>query len=281
VLAVLDERTDRRAVTLRAGAVCAATALLALLPLAALVPSERRAAAKSAEVKKVALVVPFRSQADAQGVARGRATVNTRVDDLDIQLDVDFHVQVAQQTASQPPARGGSWRRPGPAQMQLRQAAMTEYDYGDLAPVAVASLIRASRDQASTVRREAVRALGGIEDKSVVAPLIESLSDDDAGVRSEAVRALGTLAARMTDEADVDARPLSDEACLRNKINPSPAQGLRVAARHGDPRVRSAARRVIGELADAGAQKEVPLRGGGVPVDLDYSGRVSRWTPRP
>jgi beta-lactamase regulating signal transducer with metallopeptidase domain len=285
VLAVLDERRDRRAVTLRAGAACAATALLALLPLAALVPSQLRSAARPAEVKKVALVVPFRSQADAQGVARGRATVNTRVDDLDIRLDVDFHVQVAQQAASQPPARGGSWRRTGPAQMQLRQAAMTEYDYGDLAPVAVASLIRASRDQASTVRREAVRALGGIEDKSVVAPLIESLSDDDPGVRSEAVRALGTLAARMSDGADVEvgARPLSEEACLRNKMAPSPAQGLRVAARHGDPRVRDAARRVLGQmggLADAGAQKEAPLRGGGVPVDLDYSAQVSRWTPR-
>ena len=267
---------------LRTGAAAAALSASVLLLFAALSPGGRRAEAKPA--KKVALVVPFKSQANAEGVARGRATVNTRVDDLDIQLDVDFHVEVASQQASRPRAREGVWpTRPAP--VQLRQVANTaEYDYRDLGPAAVAGLIRASRDQASTVRREAVRALGGIEDRSVVAPLIASLDDDDPQVRSEAVRALGTLAARMADEpVGVDERVVSDEACLRNKMEPTPAGGLRVAARHGDRRVRDTARRLLaqnGALADAGAaQKDpAPLRGGGATVDLDYSGRVSRWT---
>ena len=313
--AVLDAGRDRRGVPARTGAVCAAAALVALLPLAAVSPSEREPQPRSAgdrpaARKKVSLVVPISSRADAAGVSRGTAVVDTTVNDVDVHLDVRFHVQVAQApAAAAPPSAASPWRH-NPADARVFQASYEEEeaaDFSALRPRAVAELIRASRDRSSLVRRTAVRTLGELDHHSVVEPIIASLSDADPRVRSEAVRALGSLAARQQlSESGPTAAQLAaaeEAACLENKRAPARSvrqgatDGLRMAARNADPRVRESAAQALGGLAAAAADAEsedadraalptprpqtVYGAGGGAVTDFDQMGRASRWSPRP
>ena len=297
VLAVLDAERSRREVSVRAGAVCAAAALLALLPLAAVSPSERDGGRRPAPArKKVSLVVPFQSRADATGVARGRASVETRVDDVDIRLDVDFHVTLAQTptAAAPPPASGPAWRRPGPADpSMIRQVSTGGQELGEMAPFVVSELIRASRDRASEVRRGAVQALGAIDHTSVVGPLIASLNDADPEVRAAAVRALGGITNRaLALMDDADATAVSDE-CLQNKRAPIPAATMASATRSdearqparsmADARARENALRVLEALAaaDSAVTRQPSVGGGGGIVHAEVSERLSRWQPRP
>ena len=328
VRAVLDAGRSRRAVPVRTGAICATAAFVALLPLAAASPSEREGGARTAAGdapaprKKLSLVVPIHSQADASGVARGRASVETRVEDVDIRLDLDLHVTLAQQAeppaaAARPRASEQAWRRPGPSDpVQMRTVSASPRDLGEMgdpARDAVSELIRASRDRASMVRRSAVRALGGIDDESVVQPLIASLRDEDPTVRSEAARALGGIASRFMAAAAADpetadmpvgrvAREATADACLQNKRIPtrpaSPAaMALRSAARDdgrvrhtlkgADVRVVDTTLRMLDQLAAAvdsadRLQQRASLGGGGGFVNTEEWERgVSRWSPRP
>lgn len=278
VVAVLEPGRDRSEVTRTTGAVCAGAALLALLPLAVLSPSEREPGEGGAR-RKVAVVVPVRGEIRA-GSASGTASVETRVDDLDIRVDVRYDLTVGAGggvAPAEPAPATTAPARPGP---DIHFAAQRTPPPPPPAPAddddgeALAELIRASSDADPAVRRIAVLALGRVGEEAVVEPLAASLHDPDAEVRAMAADALGRLASRHFSTAGYAhggrarrARPSSDARAaalaLDGRAPARAAHALRVAGSAAEGEARTLALRVLDEIG-AGADPEMPtsLSGG-------------------
>jgi HEAT repeat protein len=129
-------------------------------------------------------------------------------------------------------------------------------------PEARAAIRRSLRDVNPRVRREALEALGDIQDKESVPEMMELLADQDAAVRRDAIEALGECEAAEAGLAiaqhlaDTDERIRESAADVLGQLKSQDAGDLlRNALKDASEDVRGEA---IASLAEAGVKSAVP-----------------------
>ncbi|HEX8360515.1 MAG TPA: M56 family metallopeptidase [Longimicrobium sp.] len=235
VLAVLDARRDRRAVSRLGGVAVSAAVLAGLLPLAVVAPTERTSV--PAPVEQLAVLDGPVKRVELDGMH------------LEVRMSPPPRVVVVR---VEKPAPAAPVRAPAPVRQAPHRPAPAR---------ALAALIRASTDPQAEVRRTAIRALGRIRDDAVVTPLVRSLRDRDSDVRTLAARMLGELASGVPEEGTTLAAATRRAPRLGEAAADRAAEALRVSLADADPRVRDTALWALGEIGGSDERGGVILGG--------------------
>lgn len=239
VLAVLDERAERRLLSRRAVALAAAGVLAVVLPLAAMRP--------------VARAMGIGSEPEGKGMEHGAKPPAGAA----LAAGHGRHGDEADDTVRADPrvSRGLVAALQDTVVAVRRAAAQALAERGD--PATLPALAAATRDPDAEVRRAAVWGLGAMELRDGVPAIAAALRDADAEVRAAAAEALGEMgdasaapALRQAVEdasADVRRHAVWALAELRDAASFPVVAG---ALRDPDAEVRATAATALGELKD-------------------------------
>ena len=258
VVAILDGRRRRRAVSRRAGFLAAGLACAIVLPLGAL---ELSAADRLPAVPTVDAASPVGSARPAARASRSGVITGSVTGLLPVSAPLAAQdAAPAQKTA---PEQGDTRRRVAEAlttalqddDADVRQEVLNALiDLRD--PAAIPGLLTALQDPNMEARGRAVAGLARFDTPEAIEGLASALRDESPVVRARAALAFGNVRSTeavtallpLLDDADADVRRQAVRA-LGRIADPGAIDGLTGALQDSEPAVREEAARALGRVA--------------------------------